>query len=80
MELRQPHPEDPKKLANLKQQLYIHEDALFTCLLHDGIPADNNRAEQAIRKLVLKRKKSFGCRTTVGARTLSVLTSVAWTW
>lgn len=80
LELRQPHPADPKKLANLKQQLSIHEDALFTCLVIPGIPADNNRAEQAIRKLVLKRKKSFGCRTTAGARTLSVLMSVAWTW
>lgn len=80
LELCQPHPADPKKLAKLKQHMLRHEDALFTCLVIPGVPADNNRAEQAIRKLVLKRKKSFGCRTTVGARTLSVLMSVCWTW
>jgi transposase len=72
LELCQPHPADPKKLAQLKKHMLKHEDALFTCLVIPGVPADNNRAEQAIRKLVLKRKKSFGCRTAVGARTGSV--------
>jgi hypothetical protein len=80
LELCWPDLADPKKLAQLKKHMLKHEDALFTCLVIPGVPADNNRAEQAIRKLVLKRKKSFGVRTSTGAKTLSVLMSVAWTW
>jgi len=48
----------------------------FTCLLHKNIPADNNKAERALRHLVIKRKLSFGSRTDKGAHTMSVLLSV----
>ena len=55
--------------------------ALFTCLTHEGIPADNNKAERHLRKLVIKRKKSFGSKTITGAHNLAILMSVAWsTW
>jgi transposase len=69
---------DPKKLTDLKAGILEYQDSLFLCLTVDGIPADNNRAERDIRKLVMKRKKSLGVKTTKGARTLEVLLSVCW--
>jgi transposase len=74
--LCQPSPLDPEKLANLKTGILEYQDCLFLCLTIDGIPADNNKAERALRKLVIKRKKSFGVKTQKGARTMEVLLSV----
>jgi len=75
------HVLDPKKLADLRGRLMTWRHALFTCLLNDGIPADNNKAERHLRKLVIKRKKSFGSKTITGAHNLAILMSVAWsTW
>ena len=74
----QPHALDPKKLADLKAGMMEYDDCLFVCLTVDGIPADNNRAERDIRKLVMKRRKSLGSKTTKGARTMEVLLSVCW--
>lgn len=71
-----PHALDPKKLANLKAGILEYQDCLFICLTVDNIPADNNRAERDIKQLVIKRRKSLGCKTTKGARTLEVLLSV----
>lgn len=71
-------PLDPKKLADLKVFLREYAHALFTCLTVDGIPATNNRAERDLRKLVCKRKKSFGCKTEKGAKALEVVLSVCW--
>lgn len=74
--LRKPDPKDPKKLRDLKNLITEYDHALFTCMKFEGIPCDNNRAERDIRTLVIKRKKSFGCRTDKGARTMEVLLSV----
>jgi hypothetical protein len=74
--LCQPDKFDPKKLSNLKAGILEYQDCLFLCLTIDGIPADNNKAEQELRKLVIKRKKSFGVKTMKGARTMEVLHSV----
>ena len=71
-----PHKLDPKKLKDLKAGILEYQDCLFLCLTVDGIPADNNKAERALRKLVIKRKKSFGVKTMNGARTMEVLLSV----
>ena len=76
--LCQPHKLDPKKLRDLKSGIVDYQDSLFVCLTTDGIPADNNRSERDIRKLVLKRKRSFVVKTPKGARTLEVLLSVCW--
>jgi transposase len=76
--LCQPHELDPKKLADLKAGMLEYGDCLFVCLTVDGIPADNNRAERDIRKLVMKRRKSLGSKTPKGARTMEVLLSVCW--
>lgn len=75
-QLCMPHPLDPKKLTDLKAGILEYQDCLFLCLTIDGIPADNNKAERALRKLVIKRKKSFGVKTMKGARTMEVLLSV----
>jgi transposase len=76
-----PDSRNPKKLASLKAFMLEYEHALFTCLTVPGVPADNNKAERVIRKLVLKRKKSFGCKTNQGAKALEVMLSVCWsTW
>jgi hypothetical protein len=69
---------DPEKLAKLKTGILEYQDCLFLCLTARGIPADNNRAERDIRKLVMKRRKSLGVKTPKGARTLEVLLSVCW--
>jgi transposase len=74
--LCQSHVLDPKKLADLKAGILEYQACLFLCLTIDGIPADNNKAERALRKLVIKRKKSFGVKTMKGARTMEVLLSV----
>jgi len=71
-----PSPEDPKKLATIKESLRKNTNAYFTCLLFDGIPPDNNKAERSLRHLVLKRKISFGSCTQKGANAMSVLASV----
>lgn len=71
-----PHTLDPKKLANLKAGILEYQDCLFLCLTTPSIPADNNKAERALRKLVIKRKKSLSVKTCKGAKTLEVLLSV----
>lgn len=74
--LCQPSDLDPKKLKDLKAGILEYQGCLFLCLTIDGIPADNNKAERSLRKLVIKRKKSFGVKTQKGARTMEVLLSV----
>ncbi|MGH2638168.1 MAG: IS66 family transposase, partial [Rhabdochlamydiaceae bacterium] len=75
-----PHEQDPDKLRKLKARMQEWRHTLLTCLMHEGIPPDNNKAERHIRKLVLKRKKSFGVNNLKTAKTLSILMSVFWTY
>jgi len=49
---------------------------LFTFLDHDGVPADNNAAERALRPAVIARKLSCGNRTQRGKHTWEVLASL----
>lgn len=76
LQICQPHQLDPQKLVNLKAGILEYQACLFLCLTVPNIPADNNKAERALRKLVIKRKKSFGVKTQKGARTMEVLLSV----
>lgn len=71
-----PHPKDPKKLQRIKLRLEEQRDCYFVCLLEPGVSPDNNKAERALRHLVIKRKKSFGSKTQKGADMLSVIYSV----
>jgi len=74
--LAAPSPLDPGKLATMKESMKKNAEKYVTCLLHPGIPADNNKAERSLRPLVIKRKLSFGSKTQKGADTMSVLLSV----
>jgi hypothetical protein len=71
-----PHPNDPHKLQQIKRRLAEQKECYFVCLLHPGIPPDNNTAERSLRHLVIKRKKSFGSQTQKGADILTILYSV----
>jgi len=67
---------DPDKLQRIKESLKSRKEKYFTFLKVLNIPLDNNKAERALRRIVLKRKKSFGCKTQKGANILSILYSV----
>ena len=67
---------DPAKLKTLKKTLQERKERYFTFFEFPWLPLDNNKAERAIKRVVLKRKKSFGCRSQKGADVLSILYSV----
>ena len=71
-----PNKNDPDKLRRLKESLASRKDRYFTFLKFKGIPLDNNKAERSLRRIVLKRKKSFGSKSQKGANVLSILYSV----
>jgi transposase len=75
-EILKPKRGDPEKLSKLKASVLEDIDCYFVCVLKEGIPADNNKAERALRHLVIKRKTSFGSKTQKGADTMSILYSV----
>lgn len=74
--ITEPHNLDPAILVKLKASLRKNKEKYFTFLNHPGIPIDNNKAERALRHLVIKRKISFGSKTQRGAETTSILASV----
>lgn len=74
--ISEPHNLDPTPLSKLKISLRKNKQKYFTFLNHLGIPIDNNKAERALRHLVIKRKISFGSKTQRGAETTSILASV----
>ena len=75
-EIATEHPSDPHKLKKIKQRLREKKELYFTCIMNEGIPPDNNKAERSLRHLVIKRKISFGSKTQRGAETLSILVSI----
>lgn len=70
------HSLDPTHLSRIKESLIKNKEKYFTFLKHQNIPIDNNKAERALRHLVIKRKMSFGSKTQRGAETTSILASV----
>src|SRR3989344_1667804 len=74
--LSESHTLDPTPLSKLKEALRRNKRAYFTFLEHPGVPIDNNKAERALRHLVIKRRTSFGSKTQRGAETTSILASV----
>lgn len=70
------HALDPTPLSKIKASLKRNKGKYFTFLNHTNIPIDNNKAERALRHLVIKRKISFGSKTQRGAETTSILASV----
>ena len=75
-ELTEDHSLDPTALSKIKVSLRRNKDKYFTFLKHPNIPIDNNKAERALRHLVIKRRTSFGSKTQRGAETTSILASV----
>ena len=76
-EFAEPNSDDTPKLKTVKETLLKTKEKYLTCLKYPGIiPPDNNKAERAIRHLVIKRKICYGSKTQKGAETLSVLASV----
>ena len=75
-QLSEPRALDPAPLAKIKVALRKNKERYFTFLNHPGIPVDNNKAERALRHLVIKRRTSFGSKTQRGAETTSILASV----
>jgi transposase len=70
------HRKDPPKLQKILERLKERQEAYFTCITTPGIPADNNKAERALRHLVLKRKNSYGSKSQKSADVLGMLYSV----
>jgi transposase len=67
------------KTEALCGQLLKLEPALWTFLRHEGVEPTNNRAERAVRKGVLWRKKSFGCVSEEGCRFVERILTVVQT-
>ena len=67
------------KTAALCGQLLELEPALWTFVRHEGVEPTNNRAERAVRKGVLWRKKSFGCASEGGCRFVERILTVVQT-
>lgn len=67
------------KTAALCGQLTELEPALWTFLRHNGVEPTNNRAERAVRKGVLWRKKSFGCVSEGGCQFVARILTVVQT-
>jgi hypothetical protein len=53
---------------------------MFTFVRYEGVNSDNNMAERAVRKTVIRRKISFGTRSPKGSQTQSILGSLFGTW
>ena len=79
-ELFEPTDNDPEKLTAIRKSLKERKERYFTFINHPSLPLDNNKAERAMRKIVIKRKKSFGCQSQKGADVLSVLYSVVFSF
>jgi transposase len=56
------------KTAGLCRELLKWEPALWTFARVKGVEPTNNAAERALRKAVLWRKRSFGCKSDAGCR------------
>src|SRR5262249_15778460 len=52
----------------LRTRLVKYRDKLFTFLQHDGVPWNNNNAENAVRQFAYYRESTPGCLKEVGLR------------
>lgn len=68
--------ESPKKLTDVANLILKYKSELFTCVTHENIPPENNKAEQGLRHVVLKRKNSFGTQSEAGNKTFEINMSV----
>jgi transposase len=73
--LAQPRPTNVEE--KVRRRMERQKDHLFTFLDHPEVDATNNLAERQLRPAVIARKVSCGNKTTSGARTWEILTSLA---
>ncbi len=66
--------------SNLAGRAIRFISEMFTFVRVDRVNSDNNMAERAIRKTVIKRKISYGSRSAKGSETNSSLGSLFGTW
>jgi hypothetical protein len=64
---------------DLRQRLLRHRDELFTFLEHDGVPWNNNNAENAIRQFGYYRDRTAGMMREAGLQDYLVLLSICHT-
>jgi transposase len=67
---------DPTKLATCKRTFLQNREQYLLCVRRADVPLTNNKAERALRPLVIKRKLSFGSKTQKGAVAMQTLLSV----
>ena len=77
--LMAPDPLDIPALATPKKTFLEHREKYFLCMRMPGVPMTNNKAERAVRGLVIKRLLSFGCRSQKGAQAMETILSVCLT-
>ena len=65
------------KTAALCRNLLKLEPAMWTFARVEGVEPTNNAAEQALRKAVMWRKRSFGCKSDAGCRFVERILTVA---
>jgi hypothetical protein len=75
-----PHKKDPKKLMNVKKLLVNRMDEYLTCMNHEWVPSDNNKAERKIRHFVIKRRISFWNNSKDWAKAFGINASVLMTY
>ncbi len=68
----------PQSKLSARGIKYLSE--MFAFVRFEGVNPDNNMAERAVRKTVIKRKISFGTRSQKGSETRSILGSLFGTW
>jgi hypothetical protein len=66
-------------MKTYKETALKNTNKYFTCLVFPWIPSDNNKAERAIKPLVLKRKNCYWSKTQKWADISSVLMTVCHT-
>ena len=59
-----------------QRRLSKYEDKLFTFLRHDGVPWNNNNAENAVKKFAFLRRVIGGSSTEEGIKEYLILLSV----
>ena len=75
-----PHVQTETPMATLSARMIRFLPELFVFIRFEGVAADNNSAERAVRHLVTWRKISGGTRSPKGSETKSILTSLFGTW
>jgi Transposase IS66 family len=61
---------------SLRNRLVKYQDKLFTFIDHDGVPWNNNNAENAIKKFAYYREDTAGIMTEEGLNDYLVLLSI----